>query len=411
MKTLNRVALKNFLSFSDVDVELAELSVLVGPNGAGKTNFLRAFQFIGQMARTDLGPAVMAFGGPENIKFRGGKRRTGRVSIEFEGVMTKNASAKATDTYKIQFRTNRLPRKGDTKGEATGPIFFERTESFFFKRTKGRGRRITLEGTELKLDHLSGSEPTSRTSTTKEMAVQKSASGLSLLRRLGSEYEAPQVEELARIFEELRVYEVDVESVRQPSEDENPEQLASDGSNVATYLLWLRDNHPDRYETVESDVRFVLPGFRGFEFTTLGGSDKAIRLDIKEEHLTGSTPLARASFGTIRSIALFTMLQDPNPPRLTCLEEVDHGLHPNALDRLVLRLRQASERTQILVATHSPALVNRLSPEELIVFERDESTGATRVPDITVEDVEEMQAVSGLRLGELWFSGLIGSDQ
>ncbi len=65
----------------------------------------------------------------------------------------------------------------------------------------------------------------------------------------------------------------------------------------------------------------------------------------------GTTPLASASFGTIRALALLAMLHDPDPPKLTCVEEVDHGLHPYALDRIVERLRDASTRTQVLAAT------------------------------------------------------------
>jgi len=86
------------------------------------------------------------------------------------------------------------------------------------------------------------------------------------------------------------------------------------------------------------------------------------------------------------------LLHDPAPPRLTCIEEVDHGLHPYALDRLVERMRSAATRTQLLLATHSPALVNRLRPEELIICERDAEAGASRTPAIPQSQVREICA-------------------
>ena len=135
-----------------------------------------------------------------------------------------------------------------------------------------------------------------------------------------------------------------------------------------------------------------------------------MRVDIRERALTGLTPLGAASFGTIRAIALFAMLHDPNPPKLTCLEEIDHGLHPHALDRIVDRLREASERTQIIVATHSPALVNRLRTEELIVAERDPDTGATNLFRPDPKRIAKLSADTGYRLGELWFSGALGGS-
>jgi predicted ATPase len=102
------------------------------------------------------------------------------------------------------------------------------------------------------------------------------------------------------------------------------------------------------------------------------------------------------------------MLHDPDPPKLTCLEEVDHGLHPHALDRLVDRLREASERTQIIVATHSPAFVNRVNPHELIILERSVEDGSTQRVDLTAKEIEKIRKKSGFQLGELWFSGTLG---
>ncbi|MGW8801029.1 AAA family ATPase [Streptomyces sp. NPDC055775] len=123
-----------------------------------------------------------------------------------------------------------------------------------------------------------------------------------------------------------------------------------------------------------------------------------------------SPPLADASYGTVRLLGLLAMLYDPNPPALTCVEEIDHGLHPQALELIVARLREASERSQFLVATHSPALVNRLNPEEFVVCDRDED-GASIIPALTTGEVHAITEESGDQpLGELWFSGVLGGD-
>lgn len=240
------------------------------------------------------------------------------------------------------------------------------------------------------------------------LSVQAAATGLATLRRLGEDYEASQVESLAKIFEELRLFEINVDRIRRPTGTRDAHKLRPDAANLAAFLQWLRNEYPDAFDRVCDDVGFVFPGFLGFEFVTLGGADEAVRLDIKEKNLHGATPLGRVSFGTIRSVALFAMLHDPEPPRLTCLEEIDHGLHPYALDRLVDRLREASEHTQILLATHSPALVNRLRTDELIVVERDEQSGASNIFKPNPEKVETLQDKTGYGLGELWFSGALG---
>jgi len=148
-----------------------------------------------------------------------------------------------------------------------------------------------------------------------------------------------------------------------------------------------------------------IPGLRGVDLVAMGGPQEGVLLYLSEHGLRGRTTLGEASFGTIRGLAL---LYDPDPPRITCIEEIDHGLHPYALDRIVDLLRTASARTQFLIATHSPVLVNRLRANELIVCERDAATGASRMPAIAASEVRAMADAGELALGELWFSGSLG---
>ena len=106
-------------------------------------------------------------------------------------------------------------------------------------------------------------------------------------------------------------------------------------------------------------------------------------------------------------LALLAAFHDPTPPPLTVVEEVDHGLHPYALDVLVDRMRQASERTQVIVASHSPTLVNQLAADELILCDRDPATGESEIPVYTSSELTDAQEASGRRLGELWYAGIL----
>lgn len=386
----------------NAELDLRALNVLVGPNGAGKTNILKLFQFIGDVARSDLIPAIQLMGDFGNLLFRGTNRKSQTIKIHFLGIMSEHASVRAPDEYTLSFWQRTYNFRG---ASSSNRRFLQRSEEIVLKRTAGRGRRITLTGGSLKV--LPTGPQSGRTSTN-VLTLQNTATGLATLRKLGEDYEASGVEAIAQTFEQLRLFEVDVEKIRQPSRLRVAQSLRPDAANLAAYLLELNASNPTVLNQICDDVRFVLPGFRGFEFVQLGGSDEAVRLDIIEDKLSSTTPLARASFGTIRAIALFTMLNDPAPPRLTCLEEIDHGLHPHALDKLVDRVREASTRTQIVLATHSPALVNRLDPSELIVVERDADTGGTRILRPERELISRLKAETGYGLGELWFSGSIG---
>ena len=60
---VREVVATNFLSLRNVSVKLGHLNVLVGPNGGGKSNFLSVFRFLGEVARTDLAPALQTLFG------------------------------------------------------------------------------------------------------------------------------------------------------------------------------------------------------------------------------------------------------------------------------------------------------------------------------------------------------------
>jgi predicted ATPase len=216
---------------------------------------------------------------------------------------------------------------------------------------------------------------------------------------------------LADLLKNFRVFEVDAKKARRPAEfdRENSKLLDSDAGNLASFLRWLHDYESDVFQLFVEDLRTIAPTVEDVRIVKIGGvSEEAVAVQLKERGLSGLTNMSEASFGTIRAMALLAMLHDPNPPRLTCVEEIDHGLHPHALDRIVERLRSASRRTQLLVVTHSPALANRLNPGELIVCERDLETGASRIPAISAVNITKMAAASRLNLGELWFSGALG---
>lgn len=371
-----------------MSVTLGSLNVLVGANEAGKSNFLDLIEFLGDSAREDLGGALERRGGYERVRFRGEK--SGPISVHVKANVTTHSSETAPDEYDLTFWTRRIPRR-DTS-------ILSRNEEFVFKRTQGRGRRLTVRGNKVELLETRNGLP----SQADEFPLRGDSLALSTLRRLPAEEGGEEIERLAQLFTTFRVFNVDVSRATQPGRF-GPGALNSDASNLASALLALSSDS-DAYEDLVADARAMIPGLEGIEFVEYGVSEPSFAVRLIERGLQDSTYLEDASFGTIRILALLALLYDPNPPLLTCIEEIDHGLHPYLFDRLVERLREASRRTQILVATHSPALVNRLRPHELIVVERAQD-GSTRMPAISPLQMRQKFAAveNRLELGELWF--------
>ena len=120
-------------------------------------------------------------------------------------------------------------------------------------------------------------------------------------------------------------------------------------------------------------------------------------------------PATRLSDGTLRYLCLLAVLCHPTPPPLVCIEEPELGLHPDVLPTLAGLMKEASERCQLIVTTHSDVLVDALTdqPESVLVAEKtDRGTTLTRL------DAEKLRPwLEEYRLGQLWTRGEIGGTR
>ena len=108
-------------------------------------------------------------------------------------------------------------------------------------------------------------------------------------------------------------------------------------------------------------------------------------------------------------MCLLALLCDPDPPPLLCIEEPELGLHPDILPRLADLLIEASQRTQIIVTTHSDILVDAMTeiPESVVVCEKKE--GKTSMVRLNKEELAVW--FDHYRLGQLWTRGEIGGTR
>ncbi|MDP9841693.1 AAA family ATPase [Streptosporangium lutulentum] len=397
-RRLTELRVENFRSLKEIKLPLGPINVLVGPNGAGKTNVLRVFDFLADVVRTDLGPALDNRGGFDHLMFRGGDEQENNITVGLMGTWSATVGGRP-DEYTMMLHG--------------GPL--ERDEIFDVGLPDGRRRRIWVDDenaitTEYGADESLFESEIRRPA--KRIGLNTLSSGLSTLPRLSEEFGSREVTALADFLSTFRIFDVDVTRACLPSRvsRNGDETIADNASNLAGFLLMLRDTDEEAWERLQADAVEVLPQLEALDFEYPSGGAHAVVVVLRERGLRDTTPLLDASYGTIRLLGLLAMLYDPNPPALTCVEEIDHGLHPQALELLVERIREASERTQFIIATHSPAFADRLQPEELIVCERGED-GSSMIPAISIAQVEEIvRASEGMPLGELWFSGALGGD-
>jgi predicted ATPase len=97
-------------------------------------------------------------------------------------------------------------------------------------------------------------------------------------------------------------------------------------------------------------------------------------------------------------------LKSPDPPPLICIDEPELGLHPDWVKLVAELLQFASTRTQIIVASHSPQLVAKLDPNEVLVTDKEH--GETHLTSLKKEELEKW--LVDFNLGDLWLAGHLG---
>jgi predicted ATPase len=133
-------------------------------------------------------------------------------------------------------------------------------------------------------------------------------------------------------------------------------------------------------------------------------ADGRLLLQIKDAPFERPILAKFASDGTLKMLAYLTVLYDPDPPQLVGIEEPENQLHPRLLPELAEECRDASDKTQLMVTTHSPFFVNGLKPEELWVLYRNED-GYTQAKQASkMKGIREFMD-QGALLGHLWMEG------
>lgn len=192
---------------------------------------------------------------------------------------------------------------------------------------------------------------------------------------------------------------------RKPQPSDLPNDfLEEDASNLAHVLndLDYQGIKPLLIEQLQKFYEAV-----GDITTRLEGS--TIQTFLRDKKFNRAIPATRLSDGTLRYLCLLTLLCHPSPPPLICIEEPELGLHPDILSTVAELLIAASKKTQIIVTTHSDALVSGLSevPESVLVCEQNNTGTHLR----RLQPPQLKKWLEKYTLGDLWRMGHIGGNR
>jgi predicted ATPase len=384
---LKSIQLNNFLSYgeSSPPVELRSLNVIIGPNGSGKSNLMEAVELI-RSAPNDLLTPIRDGGGVRDWLWKGTtKTPVARLDAVFAYPKGPADLLYALSFTEVGQRFEIVDERIENERPDAG-----HDEPYFYYRFQNGHPAINVGGQRRRLQR-EDIDPVA-----------------SILAQRKDPDQYPELTYLGKTFGRIRLYREwsfgRYTAPRLPQKADLPnEYLEPDASNLGLVLNRMRREPAVKHQLLEA-LRALYDGIDDFDVQIEGGT---VQVFFHEGRL--SVPATRLSDGTLRYLCLLTILCHPNPGPLVCIEEPELGLHPDVLPTLARLLREAAERTQLIVTTHSDILVDALSdtPEAVLVAEKSES-GTT----LTRLDGEKLKPwLEKYRLGQLWTRGEIGGTR
>ena len=188
--------------------------------------------------------------------------------------------------------------------------------------------------------------------------------------------------------------------MRKTAKVDDNEFLRPDGSNLASFLYYLREVHRESYTLIQKTIQRVAPFFDDFQLKPLKRKADDIKLEWRHKGSDQYFDASSLSDGTLRFIVLAVLFLQPDAyrPSIILVDEPELGLHPYAIGMLASLIRQSSARTQVIVSTQSSLLLDHFDPDDVLVANRVD--GGTQVSRLDSTQLAAWQ--EDYSLGQLW---------
>jgi predicted ATPase len=363
---LEKLTIKGFKSIQSLeDFELRPLNVLIGGNGAGKSNFIDFFRLLRAMMElslphlqnSSLKTYIADGGGSDDFLFNGPKVTS---HIEAELYFGMNG-----------YRFKLVPTANETFVINDEARYYNKGTSGWWEMGSGH--------------------------TTPKLLQERQERGVA-----GRSSVASYVYDAIALWKIYHFHDTSsLAPMRRSESVDDYDYLRFNAANIAPFLLELKRNEAETYEQIIESVRLVTPFFK--DFILRPNKQDKVRLRWRQKGSDYPLKPYHLSDGTIRFICLATALLQPDPPSTIIIDEPELGLHPYAIEILAELIRATSKRTQIIISTQSPALVDCFEPEDVIVVNR--KIGASCFKRLDAKQLSTW--LKDYSLGDLWRKNVV----
>jgi len=375
---IENLRVQNYRALQDLELKkITPLTVFLGPNGSGKSTIFDVFAFLSECFTVGLRKAWDRRGRFKELRTRG---QESSIIIELK---YRETLASPLITYHLAINeANNRPYVAEEwlqwrRGPQGKPFRF-----LDFK--EGEGIVISGENPQEEDERIS-----ERLDSAEFLAVST----------LGQLAKHPRVSALRRFITSWYLSYLTADNTRNQPEAGAQERLSPTGDNLPNVIQYLKEDHPQRLESILQTLSRRIPRLEKVEASIMPNGQ--LLLQIKDAPFQSPILAKFASDGTLKMLAYLTILYDPSPPQLVGIEEPENHLHPRLLPELAEECRAATASTQLMVTTHSPFFVDGLKPEEVWVLYRDENGFTQAKRTSAMQGVKEF-IQNGALLGQLW---------
>lgn len=393
---ITRIEIDGFKTFQSFSADLRPFVAVVGPNATGKSNLFDALKFLSRLAQVDVRQAMQELRGEPEELFRqtpSGVQTVMRFAIEVllpvRGVDDFGASFE-TPAQRLRYEITiemrdephgifvthedcRVIRAKDDKmafqpkaniSRSSRKTPFLETE----RDARGRSRVFTL-----RQDGVAESGTSKRGNPLQLPAAEASRSALSTI----ATSEFRHLYALKKLISGPQFLEINPSEARKANDRFEVKRLKSSASNLAASLAEIQrlsatESRPTgAIADISADLAMLIPQVRSVRVLDDPKSrEYAFDVEVRDGISFSSRVI---SDGTIRLLALLAVIDDPNRQGILCFEEPENGVHEGRIPDLIKLLREATEVQdedgdyfQVLLNTHSPAVMRALQPEEVL---------------------------------------------
>jgi len=351
LKTPKRIIslkIQGYRPFGDFMTDFGSLEIIVGANASGKSSLFEFLKFLRDAVWQDIPPEIISGSTGQQIFHKPGPER-------FE--------------WNIQIDLHEK-RPLDYQGQILGPIGRARVA---FERVRSTrpfpGRQKPMLFMNVKARQGKVFQPNHRKIIEQKIALRKPTQ-LALSTLTNPDFlTLYNLREYINRWRFYSSFNIDNQAIRKAVPTAQEPLLYENGSNLSSVLFYLITEHRDAFDALQTHLRSAVPGFRRLSVKARGGPGEVIAF-WEEEGVEGELSLADLSDGVLRFLCWATICVQPNPPTLICIDEPDQGVHPRTLPILAGLFTEASQRTQVLLATHASYFLTQFNIEEIAVMKK-----------------------------------------